>query len=123
MPARNRWLVVAALSGASAVLCGAFGAHALAARLSEAQLSAWHTATLYHLVHSVALLGVALGVPAERRTLPATLLAAGVVLFSGSLYALALGAPRWLGPVTPIGGSCLVLGWLSLAPRSRAPHR
>lgn len=118
----NPWLAVAGVSGAVAVLCGAFGAHALTSRLAEAQLAVWRTAALYHLVHSAALLAVAVGLPADRRALPAALFAAGIVLFSGSLYALSLGAPRWLGPVTPLGGVAFVLGWLAVALRSLGPR-
>lgn len=111
------WTTIAAVSGALAVLAGAFGAHALRARLEPAQLDAWTTATHYHLLHSVALLAIGLAAPHASRSLqtPCALFLAGMLLFSGSIYALALGGPRWLGPITPIGGLCLIAGWGTLA--------
>lgn len=111
-----------ALAGASGVLLGAFGAHGLRARLSPEQLAVWETAVQYHLLHALALLALALFAQGGGRgvTWPATLWAVGVVLFSGSLYLLALGAPRGLGPLTPLGGLALVAGWLALLGVSRS---
>lgn len=113
----TRWISVAALLGAAAVGLGAFGAHGLRERLEPSELATWQTAVHYHLLHAVALLAVALFGTATGRSLraPAWLFAAGVLLFSGSLYALALGGPHVLGPVTPLGGLCLIAGWISLA--------
>lgn len=110
------WIVVAAVLGALAVALGAFGAHALRGRVAPETLHAWNTAVQYHLMHSVALLGLALYAAHGGRgaLLPALLWTAGIALFSGSLYALGLGGPRWLGPVTPVGGLCLIAGWLAL---------
>jgi len=110
------WLAAAALLGASGVALGAFGAHGLRARLTPERLESWETAVLYHLLHAVALLALALFARATGRgiALPAGLWTAGVLLFSGSIYLLALGGPRWLGPVTPLGGLSLLAGWLSL---------
>ena len=110
------WVKVAAVSGMLAVVAGAFGAHGLKARLSPEQLESWATAAQYHLLHSVVLLALALFATYSGRSikLPATLLSAGIVLFSGSIYLLVLAKMRWLGPVTPIGGLLLILGWLSL---------
>jgi uncharacterized membrane protein YgdD (TMEM256/DUF423 family) len=110
------WVQVAAVSGTLAVVAGAFGAHGLKARLTAAQLESWATAAQYHLIHSVALLALALFATYSGRSikLPASLLTAGIVLFSGSIYLLVLTKMRWLGPVTPIGGLLLILGWLSL---------
>jgi len=112
----NPWLLSAAVLGASGVTLGAFGAHGLRARLTPEQLGSWQTAVEYHLLHSVALLALALyGSAAGRGVgLTAGLWTAGIVLFAGSIYGLVLGGPRWLGPVTPLGGVCLILGWLSL---------
>ncbi|MEL0027368.1 MAG: DUF423 domain-containing protein [Perlucidibaca sp.] len=121
------WLIVAALNLALAVITGAFGAHGLKARLSPEQLGWWHTAVEYHFIHALGLL--ALGVllrlaPAlpATGTLPtaavstsALWLQAGIFIFSGSLYAMALGAPRWFGAITPIGGLAFIIGWLWLA--------
>ncbi len=114
-------LIAAALAGASGVALGAFGAHALRARLDEAQLATWHTAVLYHLIHACVLVALALYVRATGRTavLPSALFAAGIVLFSGSLYLLALTGWRWLGPVTPLGGVAFLAGWVALLSLAR----
>jgi uncharacterized membrane protein YgdD (TMEM256/DUF423 family) len=110
------WISIAAVFGALGVTLGAFGAHALKARLEPNQLAAWNTGVEYHLLHAVALLALALYGSATGRaiTLPAAGFSAGIALFSGSLYWLALGGPRWLGPVTPLGGLCFIAGWLAL---------
>lgn len=110
------WLSIAAISGTLAVVAGAFGAHALKARLEPAQLEAWATASQYQLLHSVVLLALALFAMQSGRQiqLSAGLFSAGMLLFSGSIYLLVLTEMRWLGPVTPIGGTLLILGWLSL---------
>lgn len=115
-------LIAGALLAGSGVVLGAFGAHALTARLSPAQLETWDTAVLYQFVHALALLvtGVLTHSASAFQMAPSAparasaAFIAGVLLFSGSLYALALGAPRWLGPVTPIGGAALIVGWLLL---------
>lgn len=110
------WLIAAGILGTLAVGLGAFGAHGLRGTVSPEQLASWTTATQYHLLHSVALLALALfGLQSGRSILlPAILLAAGILLFSGSIYLLVLTDLRWLGPVTPIGGFCMIAGWLSL---------
>ncbi len=110
------WLPISAVFGASAVICGAFGAHALRSRLSPEQLATWNTGVHYHLIHSVVLLVVVLYAhqAGKSATVPASLLAAGMTLFSGSIYLLVLTPASWLGPVTPIGGLLLIAGWLSL---------
>jgi uncharacterized membrane protein YgdD (TMEM256/DUF423 family) len=108
------WLVVAALLGASGVAFGAGGAHALRPLMAPEYVPTFETGVRYHLLHAVALLALALGGEGRRIALPAALLALGTLLFSGSLYALALGAPRALGFVTPVGGVALLLGWLAL---------
>ena len=119
------WLAVAAFNMALAVMTGAFGAHALKTRLSPEALSWWHTAVAYQMWHALGLLalGILLRVSLNNpATLPVTgvntsavLLQAGIVIFSGSLYAMALGAPRWFGAITPIGGLAFIAGWLWLA--------
>lgn len=78
-------------------------------------LAAWHTAVQYHAWHALGLLAVGLLPPSLWTKLSGGMLVAGIVLFSGSLYALALGAPRTLGVVTPIGGLAFILGWLAFA--------
>lgn len=108
-------LLVAALLGAAGVALGAFGAHGLRERLGADALGVWETAVRYHLVHAVALLALALSPNAPALRSAGWLFAAGILLFSGSLYALALGGPRVLGPVTPIGGFALIAGWAWLA--------
>jgi uncharacterized membrane protein YgdD (TMEM256/DUF423 family) len=118
----NPWILVASITGAAGVVLGAFGAHALAARLTASQLASWHTAVQYHLLHAVVLLVLALFAVSSGRSVgvPASLFSAGVLFFSGSIYCLVLGGPRWLGPITPIGGACLIAGWISLAWLSRS---
>jgi len=112
-------VLVAALLGALGVVFGAFGAHSLRQRLSPELLALWQTAVQYHLWHAVAMLAVGLlsyQLPQQLwLRAAAALLFAGIVLFSGSLYALALGAPRPLGAVTPFGGLALIAGWVCLA--------
>jgi uncharacterized membrane protein YgdD (TMEM256/DUF423 family) len=119
-----RWLVAAAGTGFLGVLLGAFGAHALRERLSEEARGWWETGVLYHLVHALALLGASL-VPGRGRVLLLARAAflSGVLLFSGSLYALALGGARGLGAVTPVGGLLLLLGWVLLGVRGVRPER
>lgn len=110
-------IVVAAIAGASAVALGAFGAHALRDALDERALANWRTAVDYQSWHALALLACAL-LARERSPsmlrVAAIAFALGIVLFSGSLYALALGAPRALGAVTPFGGVAFITGWLAL---------
>jgi uncharacterized membrane protein YgdD (TMEM256/DUF423 family) len=110
------WVAIAAALGALGVALGAFGAHALRDRIAPELLAAWQTGVLYHLLHSVALLALGLFAQATSRpvTLPAALFTAGIVLFSGSLYLLAGLGQRWAGPITPLGGLCLIAGWLAL---------
>lgn len=106
--------VLAGLAGASAVLCGAFGAHALRGVLDPAHRELWHTAVEYHAWHALALV-LAAGLGHGRAGRHAVLaFALGIVLFSGSLYALALGAPRWTGIITPFGGIAFIVGWIAL---------
>jgi uncharacterized membrane protein YgdD (TMEM256/DUF423 family) len=106
--------LLAGVAGASAVLLGAFGAHALQKVLDTRTLELWHTAVNYHVWHALALvLAVGLGAGRSRRVAIAAF-ALGIVLFSGSLYALALGAPRWTGIITPFGGLAFIVGWVAL---------
>jgi uncharacterized membrane protein YgdD (TMEM256/DUF423 family) len=113
----RRLAATGALAGALAVAAGAFGAHALKDRLGGPDLAVFETAVRWHALHAVAVLCVAQGVRAPGRALRAAGFAflAGVLLFSGSLYALALGAPRGLGAVTPIGGALWIAGWVLAA--------
>jgi uncharacterized membrane protein YgdD (TMEM256/DUF423 family) len=112
------FVVAGALFAAAAVAAGAFGAHALADRLSADRLATWETAARYHLIHALALvlLGAIAGRwPAPLLSISGWLFTAGIVIFGGTLYALALGGPRWLGAITPLGGLALIAGWLVLA--------
>ncbi|MBN8887679.1 MAG: DUF423 domain-containing protein [Rudaea sp.] len=112
----REFAAIGALFGALGVVLGAFGAHALRGVLDEAALRTWHTAVEYQLWHALALLAVSLALPPSRwRRVSAFAFAIGIVLFSGSLYALALGAPRLVGVITPFGGVALIAGWSALA--------
>ena len=106
------WLIGAA--GASAVLLGAFGAHALRGALDPSGRELWHTASQYHFWHALALAAAALSPAGRARRTALAAFAIGIVLFSGSLYALALGAPRWCGAITPLGGVAFIVGWIAL---------
>ena len=110
----TRVALLVGIAGASAVLLGAFGAHALRGVLDARGAELWHTAVNYHAWHALAL-AVAAGLGCGRgRRVAMAAFAVGIVLFSGSLYALALGAPRWVGVITPFGGLAFVAGWLAL---------
>lgn len=104
-----------AILGFTAVALGAFGAHGLKAVLTANDTAAiWQTAVLYHLVHAVASLWAA-----ERSPRVGWVWAAGVLIFSGSLYLLAVTNIRWLGAITPLGGLLLLAGWVLACPRRR----
>ncbi|MCC2655979.1 MAG: ywdK [Panacagrimonas sp.] len=109
---------IAAISGFIAVALGAFGAHALRARLSPEMLAIWKTANEYHFYHALALLLVgvlARQAPTTNYGVPAACFLFGTLVFSGSLYVLALTGMRWLGAITPIGGLLFLAGWAWLA--------
>ena len=110
------WIGIAAINMAIAVALGAFGAHGLEGHVSIQQLEWWHTATLYLFVHALGLLLVGLLIRLKYITqTTAWLLQIGIIIFAGSLYAMTLGAPRWFGAITPIGGVLMIAGWLWLA--------
>ena len=107
-------LRLSAITGFLAVALGAFGAHGLHDVLEKnGRLATWETAVLYHLTHAVVLLLIATLRP--LRVAAWWLMLAGVIIFSGTLYILALTNVKWLGAITPIGGVCLLAGWLALA--------
>lgn len=113
-----RALAVAGLLLAIATACGAFGAHALRSHLAPERLQLWETAVRYQFLQSLGLLAVGLAMRTTDGSLlhlAAALLFIGVVLFSGSLYLLALGGPRPLGVLTPLGGLAWIGGWLVFA--------
>ena len=110
-----RWALVAgAVAGLLAVMAGAFGAHGLRHVVSERGLEVFQTAVSYQMYHALALLAgslmPALGLPRKLLTLVCGFWLAGMLLFSGSLYLLALTGIHWLGPVTPVGGVCFMVG-------------
>lgn len=111
------WVGVSAVMGLLGVLFGAFGAHGLQGHVSPQRFGAYETGVLYHLIHAVALLALALYARATsvNVTLPAIAWLAGIILFSGSLYALALSGVNRLGWITPFGGLCLLAGWALVA--------
>ena len=115
---KTLWLRLIAISGALSIMFGAFGAHGLEDRLSASYLDTFNTAVRYQILHSLALLGI-ICLPdhlVKLRTLHwvAISFAAGVLLFSGSLYLLVLFDIPSLGMITPIGGASLILGWVLL---------
>ena len=109
--------VSGSLLAAAAVLLGAFGAHALRSVLDPDALALWRTAVDYQFLHAFGLLFIALpsrpAAAAERLASMAFL--CGILFFCGSLYCLALGAPRWTGILTPIGGASFIVGWVAMA--------
>ncbi|HEA52972.1 DUF423 domain-containing protein [Marinobacter antarcticus] len=114
-----RWpIVTGAFLALTAVMAGAFGAHALRNLVSDRSLDVFQTAVAYQMSHAIALVLVALlsGLDLSRRllTLAARFFLAGIVLFSGSLYTLVLTDMRWVGPITPLGGLCFMIGWALL---------
>lgn len=111
-------VLFAAINMFIAVGAGAFGAHGLKRMISADMLAVWQTAVTYHWVHGLAILVLALAAPRLGGSLWTTAgwtMAVGIVLFSGSLYLLATTGPRWLGPITPLGGAAFLLGWALVA--------
>ena len=109
------WIRLTALSGAIAVLLGAFAAHSMKQTLTPQMLDIYQTGVLYHFIHTVALLA-ALSLPLNERSLhwAARCFMLGIVLFCGSLYLIAVSGISVVGIVTPIGGSAFIVGWLLL---------
>ena len=114
------WASIGALAMALAVLTGAFGAHGLRSRVSPTDLAIWETAVRYHALHALGCFAVA-WVRTQPRCHPRLVdwagwgIVIGVALFSGSLYVLVLSGERWLGAVTPIGGTIWIAAWVALA--------
>jgi uncharacterized membrane protein YgdD (TMEM256/DUF423 family) len=117
------FLTLGAVGCGIAVALGAFAAHGLKARIEPASLAVFQTGVTYQFFHSLALCVLALWLRQAGRTFgfgDAAIIAgfafvAGVLMFSVSLYALALGAPRWIGPITPLGGLAFIIGWSAFA--------
>jgi uncharacterized membrane protein YgdD (TMEM256/DUF423 family) len=109
-------LPTGALLGGLAVALGAFGAHAMKSSYDEVALRTFEVGVRYQMYHALALVGCgALHALGFRTRVASLLFVVGVLLFSGSLYGLALADLRWLGPVTPIGGVAFLAGWIALA--------
>jgi len=115
---QSGWFALGALLAALAVGLGAFGAHGLRSRVDAPMLAVFETAVRYQMYHALALLAVGWASTRGTTTLinaSGWAFAAGIVLFSGSLYLIVAGAPRWLGAITPLGGLAFIAGWLLLA--------
>ena len=114
----ERWFAIGAWLAALGVALGAFGAHGLKTRVSADGIALWETGARYHLLHAVALLATAWACerwPGALTLGAGWLFLSGIVVFSGSLYALALTGVRALGAITPIGSLCFIAGWVCLA--------
>jgi uncharacterized membrane protein YgdD (TMEM256/DUF423 family) len=116
----RRTIAAGALLAMFAVIAGAFAAHGLAARLDPGRLDIFETAARYQMYHALALLIVGTIGCTDRFSkawlaFSAWAFGAGILFFSGSLYLLALGGSKWLGPITPLGGLAFIVGWLALA--------
>ncbi len=114
------WSVAGAAGLGLAVVLGAFGAHGLRGKLDAYSMGVYERAVFYHFIHAIGLLVVPIlartgALRPQAATLVCSLLAAGIVIFSGSLYVLAITGVRWLGAVTPIGGLSFIAAWLVLA--------
>ncbi|PLW70964.1 DUF423 domain-containing protein [Pseudohalioglobus lutimaris] len=113
------FITLAALGGMLAVTFGAFGAHALRSRLDDYSIGVFETAVQYHFYHSLALLAVGVIALSQPQTVllksAGWLFLIGIIVFSGSLYVLALTGIKWLGAITPFGGLAFIAGWACLA--------
>ena len=115
------WVSLGAVLAGLSVLLGAFGAHSLKAQLTEKKLATFHTATDYLGYHALALMAIGILmytlnekiVPKLQRS--SYWISSGILLFSGSLYGLVFDGPRFLGPITPLGGLCFMIGWFTMA--------
>ena len=113
----NHWIAFAGFAGFFGVATGAFGAHGLKETVSPELLTIFKTGSHYCQIHAVVLLAVGLFAdrhPSVQLQRTGWLMSLGILIFSGSLWLLVLTNTRWLGAITPIGGACLLLGWLQL---------
>ena len=114
----RKTLAIAGILLALATACGAFGAHALKAHLTQDKLQVYETAVRYHFINALGLLAIGVllrSMDGELLRWSALLLLIGIILFSGSLYLLTFGAPRAMGVITPVGGLALIAGWILFA--------
>ncbi len=114
----SRWVLYGAISGFLGVAFGAFGAHGLASQVDARALEVFETGARYQMFHSLALLALGAlenGKRSRGTTVAGWAFVAGIVVFSGSLYLLAVTGQRWLGAVTPLGGISFMVGWIALA--------
>lgn len=118
-----RWVRFACVLGFSAVAAGAFGAHALEARVGPEALAWWETGARYLGLHTAPLFAVAAWAERPRARQAGVAFVGGAVVFAGTLFTMALGGPRWLGAVTPVGGLLLLAGWALLGLAAAAPPR
>lgn len=112
-----QWIAAGAVSAAIAVTLGAFGAHGLKERVEPSELEIWKTAVNYQFMHALGLilLGLCLRPSNGRASLAGWSFLVGSAIFAGTLYAMVLGGPRWLGAITPLGGLLMIVGWLAFA--------
>lgn len=108
---KKLWLIISAVSGFTAVAIGAFGAHGLREKLSSQMLEVYKTGVLYQLIHSIALLTLALTTIIKGK-LPSIFFLLGIILFSFSLYIYSTSGVRFWAMITPVGGFCFLIGWL-----------
>ena len=112
------WFATGSILCGLGVILGAFGAHGLRERLTPEMLVVFQTGVRYHLIHGLGLLAIAWAAsrwPDTYVNIAGYLFVAGILIFSGSLYVLAMTGIRWLGAITPLGGVCLIIGWGLLA--------
>ena len=123
MPTAQLFIAMASISGFLTVVFGAFGAHGLKNRLAPDLMAVWHTAVQYQFWHTLALLGLGMllsqgsslqNFQSKYLVISGWLFAAGIVIFSGSLYVLCLSGVRWLGAITPVGGTLWLAAWACL---------
>jgi uncharacterized membrane protein YgdD (TMEM256/DUF423 family) len=118
-PLARRCLATGAVLMAAGVLLGAFGAHVLQGQLTPQRFASFQTGVQYHLLHALGLIAVGLAASVTRESAAlrssARLMLAGIVFFSGSIYLMTAGAPRWLGMVAPVGGMSFMAAWVLLA--------
>jgi uncharacterized membrane protein YgdD (TMEM256/DUF423 family) len=124
MNASERWISTGAALMALLVTLGALGAHSLAPYfVADRGAEFWGKAVSYHALHALGILGYGLYLRANPRCAwPAWCFAIGILLFSGSLYAMALGAPRWFGMITPFGGTVWIVAWIGFAVQARRAY-